>query len=61
MIRSVIKTLSVIAVLAAWVLATADGCLISCNPSTVHTSNSIKEKPIEQLQAHPFRTYASRK
>ena len=30
--------------------STAPGCFIVCNPPSTH----VKDKPIEQLQAHPF-------
>jgi hypothetical protein len=39
-------------------ISTAPGCLLVCNQSE---STTLKEKPIEQIQAHPFRKYANRK
>jgi hypothetical protein len=38
-------------------ISTAPGCLLVCN----QPESTIKEKPIEQIQAHPFRKYANRK
>ena len=61
MITLLIRILSTIAVLAAVLLATADGCIITCNPDNPDSFSTVlpsttQEKPLEQIQAHPFAT-----
>lgn len=46
MFKVAFATATIITILTS----TAPGCFIVCNPPSTH----VKDKPIEQLQAHPF-------